>query len=73
MRAVLRAIRDDVHEIVVNPGPIKLMMVAQALSPTLTTWILEKTGAVDYYRRRSELDLAELEGRGRGEDVDQAD
>jgi len=60
-RATLRAIRDDVREIVVNPGPVTLMMVAEALSPRLTSWVLEKTGALDYYRRRAELDLKELE------------
>jgi short-subunit dehydrogenase len=37
--AVIRAIRDDVGEIIVNPGPVWLMMVTDAISPATMTWV----------------------------------
>jgi short-subunit dehydrogenase len=51
--AVLRAIQRDVFEIIVNPGPVRLGLVFEHLSPGLTRWVLEKTGVYDYYRRQA--------------------
>jgi short-subunit dehydrogenase len=51
--AVVRAIRKDVFEIVVNPGPVKLGLMLDQLSPGLTRWLLEKTGVYDYYRKQA--------------------
>ena len=61
--AVLRAIRRDVFEIIVNPGPIRLGLVFEHLSPRFTRWALEKAGVYDYYRKQ-----AKEEGRSPGED-----
>jgi len=52
--AVLRAVQNDVDEIIVNPGPVRLMLVAETLSPRLARWVLRKTGVYDYYRRQAE-------------------
>jgi short-subunit dehydrogenase len=53
-RAVLRAIRRDIGEIIVNPGPTRLMLAIEALSPGLACWVLRKSGVYDYYRKQAE-------------------
>jgi short-subunit dehydrogenase len=58
--AVVRAIRKDVFEIVVNPGPVKLGLMLDQLSPGLTRWLLEKTGVYDYYRKQAEEERESL-------------
>jgi short-subunit dehydrogenase len=52
--AVLRAIRQDVDEIIVNPGPMRLMLAIEALSPGLARWVLRKSGTYEYYRKQAE-------------------
>ena len=59
-RAVLRAIQRDVGEIIVNPGPVRLMMVFEHLSPGFARWVLEKAGVYDYYRRQAEEERQNL-------------
>jgi short-subunit dehydrogenase len=54
VQAVLRAIRRDIGEIIVNPGPMRLMLAIEALSPELGRWVLRKSGAYDYYRKQAE-------------------
>jgi len=64
--AVLRAIRKDRAEIVVNPGPTRLMFVADAASPRLMSWVLRKAGVYDFYReqaKQNEVQLTEGEPR----------
>ena len=53
-QAVVRAIRRDVGEIIVNPGPVRLGLVFEQLSPGLARWVLEKAGVYEYYRRQAE-------------------
>ena len=60
VRAVLRAIQRDVGEIIVNPGPVRLMLVFEHLSPGFTRWALEKAGVYDYYRRQAEEERQSL-------------
>jgi short-subunit dehydrogenase len=52
--AVVRAIQRDVFEIIVNPGPVRAMMVFEHLSPGFARWVLEKAGVYDYYRKQAE-------------------
>jgi len=59
-QAVLRAIQRDVFEIIVNPGPVRAMMVFEHLSPGFARWVLEKTGVYDYYRRQAEEERLSL-------------
>jgi len=47
-RAVVRAIAQDIGEIIVNPGPMRLMLALDALSPRLSTWLLRRSGVYDY-------------------------
>jgi short-subunit dehydrogenase len=59
-RAVLRAIQRDVGEIIVNPGPVRLGLVFEHLSPGFARWVLEKAGVYDYYRRQAEEERQSL-------------
>jgi len=59
-QAVLRAIQRDVFEIIVNPGPVRAMMVFEHLSPGFARWVLEKAGVYDYYRRQAEEERQSL-------------
>ena len=58
--AVLRAIQRDIGEIIVNPGPVRLGLVFEQLSPGFARWVLEKAGAYDYYRRQAEEERESL-------------
>jgi hypothetical protein len=51
---VIRAIKDDVGEIVVSPGPVRLMLIANAVSPALMSWALRTFGLHEFYRRQAE-------------------
>lgn len=52
--AVIRAVKKDVGEIVVNPGSIKPLMVLDAIRPGIGAWLLRTFGVYDFYRRQSE-------------------
>jgi short-subunit dehydrogenase len=52
--AVIRSIRKDVGEIIVNPGPIRPMIVLDAIHPSIGAWILRTFGVYDFYRRQAE-------------------
>jgi short-subunit dehydrogenase len=52
--AVIRSIRKDVGEIIVNPGPIRPMLVLDAIHPGIGAWILRTFGVYDFYRRQAE-------------------
>ena len=58
--AVLRAIAHDVPEIVVNPGPKRLLSIANAVSPSATTWLLRKFGIYEFYRRQADENEAKI-------------
>ena len=51
---VIRSIRKDVGETIVNPGPVRPMMVLDAIHPGMGAWILRTFGVYDFYRRQSE-------------------
>ncbi len=59
-QAVVRAIQRDVGEIIVNPGPVRLGLVFEHLSPRLARWALEKAGVYEYYRRQAEEERESL-------------
>ncbi|MBW1685397.1 MAG: SDR family NAD(P)-dependent oxidoreductase [Deltaproteobacteria bacterium] len=59
-QAVVRAIQRDVGEIIVNPGPVRLGLVFEHLSPGLARWALEKAGVYEYYRRQAEEERESL-------------
>jgi hypothetical protein len=54
--AVVRAIRRNLQEVLVNPGPTRLMLALDALSRTLGNSVLRRMGLVDLYRSLAEPD-----------------
>jgi short-subunit dehydrogenase len=52
--AVLRSIEYDVGEIVVNPGPSRLLDISNAISPGAVSWLLRRFGVYEFYRRQAE-------------------
>lgn len=53
--AVIRALRDDVGEIIVNPRPVWLMTLTNAISPAAMTWILRTCGVYEFFRRQAQV------------------
>jgi short-subunit dehydrogenase len=49
--AVLRAIRNDLPEVIVNPIPVRPLLALAALFPSLGEWMINKTGTNDFFRR----------------------
>jgi len=47
--AVVRAIKKNLPEIIINPGPIRLLTALAELSPTLGEWLMRRLGAVDWF------------------------
>lgn len=50
--AVVRAVRQDRGEIIVNSMPVRPSLALGALSPALLDWILKKMGVLDFQRRK---------------------
>jgi short-subunit dehydrogenase len=59
-RAVLRAIRQDLPEIIVNPLPVRPLLALTAMFPSFGEWVTGKTGGHDFFRR-----VVEVQKRGR--------
>lgn len=49
-RAVVAALKKEKSELIVSPGPVKLMMLLDALSPDLVSWLLRRFGLYRFYR-----------------------
>jgi short-subunit dehydrogenase len=54
-RAVVRAIKEDVPEIIVNPTPVRLLTILAEFSPLLGEGVLRCVGVADLFRRAAEL------------------
>lgn len=48
-QAVLLAIRENRQEVLVNPGPTRLLLALNALSPTLGNWVVKRMGLVELF------------------------
>jgi len=47
--AVVRAIKKDIPEIIVNPGPTRLLTAIAELSPSFGEWVMHRIGAVEWF------------------------
>ena len=52
---VIRAIKKDLPEVIVNPRPIRPLLMINAVSPSLGEWIVERIGAAAVFRKVAEL------------------
>jgi short-subunit dehydrogenase len=48
-QAILRAIKKDIPEVLINPGPTRLLSVMGEISPLLGEWIMRRVGAVSWF------------------------
>jgi short-subunit dehydrogenase len=60
--AVVRSIKKDVPEIIVNPGPMRLMLALSTLSPGISEGVRRRMGADQLFRK-----AAAIRGRRRAE------
>jgi short-subunit dehydrogenase len=51
--AVMKAIKKDIDEIVVNPGPTWLMPLLDAIHPGMGNWLYKIGDVYDFYRRKA--------------------
>ena len=49
-QAVLRSVRRDVPEIVVNPIPVRPLLALTTMFPSLGEWLLGQTGGHEFFR-----------------------
>ena len=61
-KAVIKAIKKDIDEIVVNPGPTWLIPLLDAVHPGITNWLYKIGGVYDFYQKQAEIN--EKEGAG---------
>ncbi len=62
--AVIRSLKKDAAEIIVNPGPIRPMMMLDAVHPGIMAWILRRFGVYEFYREQADIvEKEELPGR----------
>ena len=54
--AVIRAIRENIQELLVNPGPTRVLLAIDALSRSLGNTLYRRMGVVDLYRPLAEPD-----------------
>jgi len=52
--AVVRAVRNDLHEVIVNPFPFRPLLVLKALSPSMANALMMRLGLVEFSRRIAE-------------------
>lgn len=51
VRAVLRAIERDIPEIIINPIPVRPLLMLNLVCPSLGEWVTEKLGANKFFGR----------------------
>ena len=54
-RAVVRAIERDVPEVLVNPGPTRLLVTLAEFSPVLAEKVVRRLGVADWFRTTAEV------------------
>lgn len=62
--AVVRAIREDVLEILVNPGPMRLMQAVNQLFPEVGGWLVNRLGVGEMFRKVAEGERGQSGGGG---------
>jgi short-subunit dehydrogenase len=53
-RAVLRALRENTLEIIVNPGPMRLMQAVNQLFPEVGGWVVQRMGVGEIFKKVAE-------------------
>jgi hypothetical protein len=53
--SVIQAIKKDIPEIVVNPGPTRLLTTAAELSPSFAEWVMRHFGINRWFKKVAEV------------------
>ena len=53
-QAIIKAIKKDVAEIAVNPGPTWLIPLLDAIHPSMANWLYKIGGVYEFYRKQAE-------------------
>jgi short-subunit dehydrogenase len=49
--AVVKAVKEDLPEIIINPGPTRLLTTLAELSPLFAEWAMRRIGAVEWFMK----------------------
>ncbi|MCB0166360.1 MAG: SDR family oxidoreductase [Anaerolineae bacterium] len=58
-KAVVRAVTRNEMEVIVNPKPVRPLLLTQVFSPSLVVWFVRKVGVVNLFKGWSRYRLAE--------------
>ena len=50
-RAVIRAIQNDIPQVIINPYPVRPILALSEISPRLGAWIARAMGASKFFKR----------------------
>jgi short-subunit dehydrogenase len=53
-RAVIRAVENNIPELIINPMPIRPMLTLSLFQPAMAEWMIEKLGATRFFARAAE-------------------
>ncbi len=53
-RAVIRAVENNIPEVIINPVPIRPIIVLSLFCPSVAEWVIEKLGATAFFARVAE-------------------
>jgi short-subunit dehydrogenase len=53
-RAAIRAVENNIPEIIINPMPIRPMLMLSLFCPSAAEWVIEKLGATRFFARAAE-------------------
>ncbi len=59
-RAVIRAIKRNKSDIIVNSKPLRPLLVLQSIAPSLASWFAAKTGSLEFGKSFAQKNLKEL-------------
>ena len=58
--AVIKSIKKDIAEIIVNPGPTWLIPLFDAIHPAIGNWLYKVGGVYEFYRKQAEENESKL-------------
>ncbi|MDX2444172.1 MAG: SDR family NAD(P)-dependent oxidoreductase [Bacteroidales bacterium] len=59
-RAVIRAIKKNKSDIIVNSKPLRPLLALQSIAPSITSWFAAKTGSLEFGKSFAQKNLKEL-------------
>ena len=54
-KALIKAIRKNKPDVIINSGPLKPLLAIDVLFPNFGNWFARVTGIIDFCRKRADL------------------